>query len=88
MRGRKTGKKVNRCGDCHKCCEHYVITVNMSHEVDLLSRTWGVIGDKDDFLYLDVDTPCQHLTKDGCDIYDTRPKTCRDFVCNTIREDK
>lgn len=25
--------------------------------------------------------PCQHLTPDGCGIYDTRPESCRKFEC-------
>ena len=31
-----------------------------------------------------ADTPCEHLTKDGCGIYEDRPQVCRDFACNWL----
>jgi Fe-S-cluster containining protein len=27
----------------------------------------------------DIPSPCVHLTSEGCDIYDTRPRNCREF---------
>lgn len=29
-------------------------------------------------------TPCIHLTKSGCGIYDSRPETCRRFKCSWL----
>lgn len=84
---RRTGwtMKRNSCGDCHLCCEYF--TINMSDvPADAIAfwREWGAIADRqsgDDYL-LKIFSPCRHLRKDGCEIYDRRPQFCRDFRCN------
>lgn len=76
----------NRCGDCHKCCEHYTLELTELGGATLqFSRVWGVCSESG-FMSIEIEIPCQHLTKDGCDIYEDRPQTCRDFVCDRLME--
>jgi Fe-S-cluster containining protein len=44
---------------------------------------------KDGRMLCYLEQPCVHLGKNGCKIYDERPKTCRDFpaVWNEWMED-
>jgi Fe-S-cluster containining protein len=72
------------CVECGNCCKFIAITSN--GENASFMAAWGyelkpIVG-RGEFtatLY----HPCQHLTPDGCDIYETRPKLCREyFACN------
>jgi Fe-S-cluster containining protein len=83
MKGRKTEKR-NKCGDCHLCCEYFMITLN-DIPADALSffKTWGIEVDHNcDSSLLKIYSPCQHLTVDGCDTYDSRPQYCREYKCD------
>lgn len=83
----KTEKQTNRCGDCHKCCEHYSLEItNLQDQTLILSKVWG-LASPDGCIMIDIQIPCQHLTSEGCKIYDDRPQTCRDFVCDILKED-
>ncbi len=86
-KGHSTGMK-NKCGDCHLCCIHYDLKITqMRPETISFARHWGVLGtSNDDSITLEIDEPCQHLTKDGCDDYENRPLTCREFNCDKMKE--
>lgn len=36
----------------------------------------------------EADTWCQHCTKHSCEIYDFRPRACREFACSWLHSDK
>jgi Fe-S-cluster containining protein len=82
MKARKTVKK-NSCGDCHACCQYFLITLtDVPDDALAFYRTWGIEMDRNgNSTLLKILSPCKHLTHGGCDIYDKRPTYCRQFEC-------
>lgn len=83
MKAHKTEKTKDRCGECHSCCEYFLITLNeVPDDFMAFVRTWGILFDKNgDAVLLKIFSPCQHLTSKGCDIYPDRPAYCREYNC-------
>jgi len=83
MKAHKTEKVKDKCGECHSCCQFFLITLSeVPNDFMQFIHTWGISTDKNgDSVLLKIYSPCQHLTKDGCDIYQQRPIYCRDYQC-------
>jgi Fe-S-cluster containining protein len=78
----------NKCGNCRTCCEELFIKVSKEdieswkeknrYDIVLCVENWSYLGaflirnEKNGWcIFLD--------SKNGCEIYDLRPKVCRDF---------
>jgi Fe-S-cluster containining protein len=86
MKGRKTGKKKDSCGDCHSCCEFFLITLtDVPDDAIAFFRTWGVIVESQGTSsLLKIYSPCRYFTGEGCSIYEHRPQYCRDYSCDEL----
>jgi len=71
------------CLRCLKCCITLVIPTNTLTPDFYRTRGIKIItmpntsGNQD---YAVMEHPCQHLTLEGCKIYDTRPDYCRHYL--------
>ena len=81
------GKK-NSCDGCDLCCRHIAVEIDAPEsdkEFDqirwfLLHEKVWIFIDNDDSWNLQVNTPCEKLTRDGlCEYYEKRPGICRDY---------
>jgi len=74
---------MDLCLGCHRCCEKLVFPLKISlgweKDVREFYEARGCeVRIKDGVIFAVLDFKCPHL-KDGCDIYDNRPRTCRDY---------
>ncbi len=79
-----TGK--NLCRDCHLCCETQFVRVykedidrwkkEQRYDIILCLENW--FADNAIIIHK-PEGGCIFLTKDGCEIYNTRPKVCKEF---------
>ena len=83
-------QKQQACLKCFKCCKEFAVAlhpINFTVEVRDINteffkaRGFSLVKDlKNNTTYLEIPNyPCPHLTETGCDIYETRPKVCRDY---------
>ncbi len=80
----------NRCGECCRWLPIVPVRQCKPHQVQYLRER----GLKEAEGYFLADAPCRHLCEDKpdgselrkwvCDIYETRPATCRDFCGKTL----
>jgi len=74
-----------KCRECQECCKHLEIPVTMLSlevvEYFIMRGDKLHINPKNGVMSLRTFKPCQHLTKDGCGIYDSRPWTCQTYIC-------
>ena len=76
-------KKKDNCNGCHLCCEYFLITLtDVPDDALEFFETWGiVVDDQGESKLLKIFSPCQHLTENGCNIYEQRPQHCREWFC-------
>ena len=84
-------KKSELCKLCQFCCTYISLDtvyckrfMKEGYEPNLeLLKTRGLtefyIDDVTGCLVIEAKFPCTHLTPDGCDIYETRPDSCRNY---------
>jgi len=81
-----TAEQQGNCLTCQECCSYVEYPVTMLSievlEYFLFRGENFILDDKNGVLSIRVYKPCVHLTKKGCDIYETRPETCRVFMCS------
>jgi len=88
MPGKKAPKKLTdqqeKCLSCRECCEFTEVPCTMlSVEVIEYFNMRGqkfYLG-KGGEIMIRFQSPCVHLKKEGCDIYEDRPDTCREYMC-------
>jgi len=87
MAPRKLSKKQELCISCQKCCKeilvytHPVLYSCDAGELETFYRTRGfeVTRLEEDAIILSFKHTCQHLTPQGCDIYENRPASCAGY---------
>jgi len=73
------------CKDCGECCRHIGIHIPLKHGIPYVLEFFAARGFTPKYktkttIFLWADITCPHLTKDGCDIYETRPQACKDYI--------
>lgn len=71
---------MNKCKKCGKCCEIIRIYLNKpltKSEEEVFIYKGGIKRGT----YIEFKSPCCHLVKGICNIYEDRPQTCRDYYC-------
>lgn len=96
-------KKQELCKQCQKCCKRIgIYTRYTDADADAINffkiRGCDVSFDEQVFLKVELEFPCPHLTKDGCNIYNARPVVCTEYdgrndfskecLWSTIEDDK
>ena len=79
-----------KCIACQDCCEYVEIPSSMMNKNILefyLTRGTKFYIDPSGLFMFRFNDPCQHLTEEGCDIYDTRPVACSSYVCTVGNKD-
>lgn len=75
-----------KCKECRECCEYVEYPVSMLSVEVVEYFLWRgetfYIDPKSGVFSIRSYKPCQHLGPDGCLIYDTRPETCRVYMCD------
>lgn len=75
----------DNCLECMECCKVLIFhTRNRPGALNMEffhARGCRVLTEAD-FLTVELDHPCPHLTAKGCDIYENRPETCRRYDCS------
>ena len=87
MKKRKLTKKQQLCLACQKCCKELFVYTHpllydcSAEELVNFYRTRGfdVAHLEEDAVVLSFKHTCQHLTPQGCDIYDERPLSCAQY---------
>ncbi len=87
MKKRDFTEKERLCISCQKCCnELFVYTHPVLYScsaetiVDFYkARGFDVSRLEEDAIILSFKHTCPHLTPDGCDIYEDRPKACAEY---------
>lgn len=70
----------NICIRCQKCCKVMYVPIMIDQDLWQLLMTRGfTVYTFDGRTYLEIDQTCKHLTKNGCDMYELRPKACSDY---------
>ncbi len=79
-------RKQRLCIECQKCCRNVAIYTHpdfyncSAKEVRNFYKLRGFDVQKENgALLLSLPLPCPHLTQDGCNIYEKRPQSCRDY---------
>lgn len=82
------GKRKWECRRCGNCCCTFYLKIDPKHvseNANLLINIHGMPKDDLGRYVIRIIHSCQHLieTNDGkaCDIYETRPETCRKYKC-------
>lgn len=79
-----------KCIACQDCCEYIEIPCSRMNNEGLefyLTRGSKFYIDTNGLFKFRFKDPCQHLTSDGCDIYDTRPDGCVSYMCTVGSKD-
>ena len=87
MKAKRLSEKERLCLSCLKCCRELSI---YTHPVlyscpaeDIVefyeARGFHVVRLEEDAVVLSIAHACPHLTPEGCDIYERRPKVCREY---------
>ncbi len=83
-------KNKELCKNCNsECCKYVAIEIDAPEELkDFEDIKWyvahkniNVYVDEDNEWHVEFLTPCEHLNPETglCDIYNTRPRICREF---------
>ncbi len=79
-------RKQKLCLECQKCCRSVSVYTHpdfydcAAKEVLQFYKMRGIGVQKDKgAIMLTFPFPCQHLTSDGCGIYEKRPRICREY---------
>lgn len=77
-----TNPNAELCKGCQWCCKHLIIPVAYRDDEFLTARGHDCIHSewKDEVL---IKVDCQHITEDGCAIYEDRPLACHVFPQDT-----
>lgn len=76
------------CSKCNAlCCRHIAIEIDRPvNKKDYDNIRWYLIHKKVSVFvdhkrkwYIKFDTPCEHIVKNRCGIYETRPRICREY---------
>ncbi|HMK60412.1 MAG TPA: YkgJ family cysteine cluster protein [Dissulfurispiraceae bacterium] len=77
-------EKQRLCIECKKCCTKVGVYTDPSiyelPEKDIIhfyEARGAEVNRSGSELFILFDVPCPHLTTQGCDIYERRPKICR-----------
>ena len=75
------------CGECIECCTF--LTFGYKEKVRKSAvefyKAYGCkiyYNDKTGIMYIKVPIKCQHVTQDGCSIYEDRPTECKMLDCD------
>ena len=86
MKFNELPEKEQLCVACCKCCRevgiytHPAMYSNTPEELIEFYQAKGFsVARTGDLLAITIKMPCPHLTPAGCDLYETRPKVCRDY---------
>ena len=85
---KKLNEKNKLCLECLECCKKVSLPIIVPENFDInknfyLFEEWAavreieIIETVDNIIWMAVPYPCQHLTENGCKIYDYRPIICR-----------
>jgi Fe-S-cluster containining protein len=70
------------CGDCQACCKKMLILLEDGDDLSRDDWDWTVFGlCRVRKLKHKKNGDCIHLAKNGCAVYDRRPRVCRAFDC-------
>lgn len=75
--------RQKQCLLCRKCCEMIAFPVAN----DILKEFYTARGEtlvrseRTGMHSVLMQRPCQHITNQGCKIYHSRPKACREYDC-------
>lgn len=75
-----------KCGD--ECCTEYTIYGYTDEDfIEFLKAHYGV--EVIEAVQLKIPHRCIHLTDEGlCDIYENRPKMCREYQCKKMKSNE
>jgi len=86
VKGSKLTKKRQLCIQCGKCCQRVGICTDPAiyemTEADVINfhqARGATVRKSHDQLFIIFHTPCPHLTRTGCAIYEERPKIFRTY---------
>ena len=72
------------CSRCGKCCKSPKAKFRYSPDNLRFYRYHGLEGEVvGGFVEFAIGNDCQHLTAEGCSIYEDRPNICKDYYCKT-----
>jgi Fe-S-cluster containining protein len=81
----KKNKEPAVCKKCAKCCSYFCLEVDAPDERDDFEDLAWMLAHKNVSFHIDgedwqlmVKNECRYLGKDGCGIYETRPRICRE----------
>lgn len=69
------------CKKCQFCCRYIIQNIRPTYERIQFFTTWGLmlLTNGRDIGVL-IPRACQHITDEGCKIYDNRPEICKNFM--------
>jgi len=82
---KNTKEQQEICVKCQECCKWVTFTLSPSDGYrnkmrDYYShRGFDVVSSVDRFMPVMIPSPCPHLTKDGCNVYENRPDYCKEY---------
>ena len=76
------------CIKCGACCKSLIIPVNIYTKDDAeFFQARGFKVKEKSTMFLNFPRRCPHLKDNNeCDIYDTRPKACRDYPTGLMKD--
>ncbi len=81
---KKLTKKQQLCIQCKKCCtkvgihtDPAIYELSEKDTVHFYEARGATVSRSDNLLFVVFNLACPHLTEDGCDIYEKRPRICR-----------
>lgn len=88
---------IDKCGSCNnaKCCQYSTIKIETPHSIrDFDQLLWHIshintqLFKDSDGWFLIIINRCEHLSTEGsCNIYETRPFTCREHSNEYCEQD-
>ena len=78
-------KKEKLCLQCMECCKILAVPITWAEYISadaiefyMTRGCWfaPITGGRRGLV---IPYPCQHLTPEGCDIYENRPKVCKEY---------
>ena len=75
-----------RCGECCRVLDLHITAPAEDSENDEFYKIRGF--DISDGFEIRIPHVCQHLVDNDCIIYENRPRVCREFKCEDIRQDE